>query len=327
MTTILKTHKYRKTLPRLTSLLACCALFSCASYTKIPQPDRGEISIAVEGKLLWLKQSLFVGQFYDDDRFELLHSRHFDELTYLRTLEGETIFPPPETGIVPAGTRVRVETIAWPTSKTVFDRPLYTPRYTTWVYLRVGRDRGETQFERPKKHILLIPGGIPDRDTFTQWFDTYFTEDDPNQWISQLPPQQRDGVLQKHPVVGMDYESLTAAMGYPDRIVREQQESGATSQTVEVAIFGATSVVLQDSIVTRVRTPAHENASSDALPPKAPAEPQDATHTQTQTDHEGSHTVSQPSPETSDALPATDSKKPTQEDSQDEPDLNDPLMP
>ena len=305
-----------------------CTLMSCASYTKIPQPDRGEISFAVEGKLLWLKQSLYVGQFYDDDRFELLHSRHFDELTYLRTLEGETIFPPPENGIVPAGTRVRVEQIAWPTAKTVFDRPLYTPRYTTWVFLRVGRDRGETRFERSKKHILLIPGGIPDRETFSQWFDTYFSEDDPNLWISQLPPEQRDGVLQKRAVVGMDYESLTAAMGYPDRIVREQQTNSTATQTIEVAIFGATSVVLEDGVVTRLRSPEHESAlPKTSAPNEAQTEPQDSSKAgPTDEASPGAERADQPpkapnsKTESTPQTPATDQKS-------DDDTAVDPLMP
>jgi hypothetical protein len=241
-------------------ILFLYGLTSCASYTKIPEPDRGELSFAVEGELLWLTQSLYVGQFYDDDRYELLYPRRFDELTYLRSLEGEVIAPPPEQGIVPAGTRVRVEKISWPTGKTVFDRPLYTPRYATWVFLRVGRDRGQTTFERPKKHILLIPGGIPDRDTFTKWFDTYFSEDDPNTWIHYLPRDQRQGVLDKRPVTGMNYETLTAAMGYPDRITRDQKKSTAGNTTVEVAIYGAISVVLENGTVIRVSDPARKES-------------------------------------------------------------------
>ena len=65
----------------------------CPNYTNIPDVARGEIDAAREGQLLWLKQSLYVGQFYDDDRYELVYPRHFNDLNYLRTVEGDSISP------------------------------------------------------------------------------------------------------------------------------------------------------------------------------------------------------------------------------------------
>lgn len=229
---------------------------ACPDYAVIAQPERAEIAAVREGNLLWLKQSLYVGQFYDDDRFRLVYPRRFEELTYLRTVEGDIITPPPADGIIPAGTRVRIERVDWPTGDAVFRRPLYTPRYATWVILRVAQDRGDTLLERDQKHILLLPGGIPDKRTFDAWLDAYLGVDDPNPWIRNLAPKVRTGVLKKTPVVGMDYEALNAAMGYPDRITRDRdpQNPGAT---LEVAIFGATSVVLRDGKVVRVSDPHH----------------------------------------------------------------------
>jgi hypothetical protein len=206
---------------------------ACASYTVIPEGPRAAIDEAHTGELLYLKQSMYAGRFYDDDRFRLVHPRRFAELTYLLNAEGEAIPPPPSDEIIPAGTRVRVEKIEWPDGDAVFRRPLYTPRYTTWILLRVARERGSsTTIERDERHIMLLPGGISDQDTFEQWFTASLTAEDPNPWLLSLPEAQQQGIEQKKPVPGMSYEALTSALGFPDRLTREDRDGG----TVEVAV-------------------------------------------------------------------------------------------
>ena len=255
------------------ALIACTAVVvvvsgaaGCASYTAIPDADRARINTQHDGKLMWLKQSLFVGKFYDDDRFELLHPRRFEELTYLQTNEGEAIKPPAATGIIPAGTRVRLERIEWPTGEAVFRRPLYTPRYTTWIYMRVGRDRGDTLLERDGRQILLLPSGVSDEKAFDGWLAQTLGESDPNPWIRSLPRDQQLGVTQKRPVVGMAYEALTAALGFPDRITRRLVNDGGKSRTLEIAIYGAESIVLDNGVVMRVDDPQGRPVSRDAAP-------------------------------------------------------------
>lgn len=232
---------------RLSTLVASALLLStaCPSYTVIPDADRAAVDDAYTGQLLWLKQSMYVGPFYDDDRFKLLHPRRFEELTYLRTLEGEPITPPPAEGVVPAGTRVRIERIEWPTGEAVFRRPLYTPRYTTWVFMRVARDRGDTTLERDHRHVLLLPAGIGDQETFDQWFTSALSTEDPNPWLASLPDNERAAILEKRAVVGMDYDALTAALGFPDRVSSEGPNR-------EIATYGPTTIVMEDGKVVRV---------------------------------------------------------------------------
>lgn len=208
-----------------------------------------------DGKLYWLQQSMYVGQFYDDDRYRLLDPHRFEQISYLRTAEGDVLAPPPADGILPAGTRVRVERVAFPTGDNVFRRPLYTPRYTTWVYLRVARDRGDITLEHDRRHVLLLPAFLSDQPSFDQWFDAVLSDDDPNPRIRALSDEHRRGVDTKTPMEGMTYETLTMAMGFPDRISGEVQERDGRSMTVEVAIYGAVSVVLEDGKVVRVSRP------------------------------------------------------------------------
>jgi len=275
---------------RAASLLALVAVLAgsplgslgCASYAKIPDVQRDRINAAHDGQLVWLKQSLYVGAFYDDDRYQLVHPNRFDALTYLKTAEGDPILPKPPEGIIPAGTRVRIERIEWPTGEAIFRRPLYTPRYTTWIFLRVARDRGDTTFERDKKHILLMPSGVGDEGAFESWLARTFSTTDTNPWIRSLPREQQLGLAQKRAVIGMHYDALTSSMGFPDRITRRQVDDGGSLRTVEIAVYGPLSVVLDNGVVARVddlqgrdsdNGAARHSTPTDEPPVPLPADP------------------------------------------------------
>ena len=46
------------------------------------------------------------------------------------------------------------------------------------------------------------------------------------QWASTLPPKVQEAIAEKRPDVGMDREEILAAMGRPDRKVRERDADG-----------------------------------------------------------------------------------------------------
>jgi hypothetical protein len=238
----------------------------CPSYTQIPEGTQQRIQEIRDGQLLWLKQSMYAGEFWDDDRYRLLSPRAFEEIGYLQTPEGEPLPPPPADSVVPAGTRVRVERVAFPTGDQVFRRPLYTPRYTTWVFLRVGKTRGDTRFEHEKRHVLLLPAYLNGEESFDRWFEAALVEADPNPWIRSLAPEQRLGIEHKRAVVGMGYDALTTALGFPDQLTRRKVDKDGGEQTVEVAVYGATSVVLEDGVVVRVDDPRRRQRDEAAAP-------------------------------------------------------------
>jgi|SRR5579871_5465316 len=55
------------------------------------------------------------------------------------------------------------------------------------------------------------------------------------QWVDTLPPEIQKAIEEKHPAVGMDREMVLAALGKPDRKVREK---GADGAEVEDWIYG-----------------------------------------------------------------------------------------
>ena len=257
----------------------------CANYSVIPDDARARLNEAHEGELLYVKQSLYAGRFYDDDRYRLVHPRRFEELTYLLNAEGEAIAPPPADEIIPAGTRVRIERIEWPEGDAVFRRPLYTPRYTTWIFLRVARGTGsEVTMERNERHVLLLPGGIDDEGMFNSWFQAALSSTDPTPWLRTLNDAQRVAIAQKKPAKGMTYEALTSALGFPDRISQRQQDGAA----VEVGTWGALSVVLRDGLVESWSSPSSSSLPSEPPPSSPPSSPSSSS--------EPSSSPSEPSP-------------------------------
>jgi hypothetical protein len=55
------------------------------------------------------------------------------------------------------------------------------------------------------------------------------------QWVESLPPEIQKAIQDKQPVVGMDHEMVLAAMGRPDRKVREK---GSDGSEIEDWIYG-----------------------------------------------------------------------------------------
>ncbi|MBL93360.1 MAG: hypothetical protein CMH56_16290 [Myxococcales bacterium] len=229
-------------------------LLGCQGHTKLKGNEQASIKANLEGQALWLHQSLFAGQFYDDDRYQLVHPRRFDNLTYLKNAEGEIISPPPAQSVIPTGTRVRVEKIEFPTQNNIIKRPLFTPRYTPWIYLRVAKARGDTLMERDHIHILLPPGGLTSQKAFEMWFTSILNSEDPNPWLNKLGSAFREAIFTKRPAMGMDHRALTAAMGMPDRLLQKpSQKVGGTS--TDVAIYGAMSIVLENGRVVKISDP------------------------------------------------------------------------
>jgi hypothetical protein len=50
------------------------------------------------------------------------------------------------------------------------------------------------------------------------------------QWVKTLPPEMQQAIQDKHPVVGMDHEMVIAAVGRPDKKVRERDDDGLETE-------------------------------------------------------------------------------------------------
>ena len=50
------------------------------------------------------------------------------------------------------------------------------------------------------------------------------------QWMETLPPEIQTAIAERRPAIGMDHEMVLAALGRPDRKVREKQPDGSESE-------------------------------------------------------------------------------------------------
>ncbi len=230
----------------------------CPHYTPLGEATRTRLADQYAGEDRYLAQSVYAGPFYDDDRYVMWHARKFEQLGHLRTPEGRVWVPPPATSIVPAGRKVRIDRIEFPTGDVVFGRPLFTPRYSTWVWLSLADEAGHFDDDAPARHVMVLPEGIPDREVFDQWLDAWLTPTDPRPWLDGLSDERRAAVAQKRVLVGMDYRTLVAAWGHPDRLTEDQLPT--TAETLEVAVYGPTAVILRDGRVDRVSSGAVSDA-------------------------------------------------------------------
>lgn len=238
--------------------MSACVVTACASYTKLTVPQRTAVQQRTVGKTLWLTQSLYGGFFYDDKRYRLAHPKPFGQLHALKTADGYTILPPPHDDIVPAGTRVRVERIRWPTPGNICAAPLYTPKRLTWVVVRMALDRGHVTLWREKPYIMLVPRHVQTQAAFMAWFNGLFTATDPNPWLDGLPESLQRGIAVKQPVAGMDERALRAALGPPDRVETDQADAA------RVRRYNTWRVTLRQGRVTEVKA---------VKQPKPPGEP------------------------------------------------------
>ncbi|MGH9717811.1 MAG: hypothetical protein ACRD4R_13945 [Candidatus Acidiferrales bacterium] len=84
-------------------------------------------------------------------------------------------------------------------------------------------------------------------------------------WVDALPPKFRNAIKQHQAVVGMNHEMVIAAMGLPDKKVRQWDEQG---RETEDWIYGlppspSTFVTFEGASVVRVKNYAMEDASMD----------------------------------------------------------------
>lgn len=149
-------------------------LFSGSCVTHVQRPV---MSQNWSGQSYWVKKSLYAGFFYDDDRYGLVSPEPFEKLTYLKSIAGDLILPPPSTEMISIGTRVQIQKIEWPTEQNIIKRPLLTPRFLPWIYLTIALDRGAfVTLNRKLTYIMLVPEEIRSEKALADWFSNYFSK-------------------------------------------------------------------------------------------------------------------------------------------------------
>jgi len=117
--------------------------------------------------------------------------------------------------------RIHLEVGGMPTMTTTPDKPVNTNVGAT-LYLDFDKPLPEMTPEDLEQHL----SGLID---FSKKHSAAV------QWVESLPPEIQQAIQDKQPVVGMDHEMVLAAMGRPDRKVREK---GTDGTEIEDWIYG-----------------------------------------------------------------------------------------
>lgn len=160
----------------------------------------------------WLTTTLNAGNFYEDDRYELIDYRPFWVIDDVRGTDGRTIFPKKSERFIPLGTLVQVVDILYPSQKPFTQRPQGAPADNILVMMRVAKERGRVTMFHEKLHVLIVPKSVKN-DEINTYLKRFLSMKDPNRWLLQQQSHLQNNIFIKRPVLGMKRPHLISALG------------------------------------------------------------------------------------------------------------------
>ncbi len=199
----------RKALLSLAPLVPLLAL-ACKTVTlQIPEADQVRAERELSGQQRFLRVAVYVGPLWRDTDKLLVTDRPSSEIDIVEEPNGKPIFPPKPERILPPGTPMKIRDIEFPSTFTVNQRVLVSPRYCPWVYLSVAGDQ--------RSYVIVLPQEVKSFEDVRLELERYLTPDDPSPALAALPPDVRDLVLKKEVGPGMSARALEMAWGLPER--------------------------------------------------------------------------------------------------------------
>lgn len=196
----------------------------CASHTKVPDSDRLRLERALPGRTFYLRHAMYVGPFWAHGDKRLLSDGVPGEIPWVVNPAGVPIPPGDPTGVVKAGTRVRIKKLELPTGYNVTTRDPFGPRYNPWLYLDV---EGLPAGGQP---VLLLARDVQSYDQVMAEIDRWLSSEDLTPALAQLSPEVRAAVDEKRLVEGMPSEAVAMAWGYPERKEMQPSPEGRREQ-------------------------------------------------------------------------------------------------
>lgn len=201
---------------RLVVVLLALLGAGCKSHTQIAPEDRASLEQTLTGPEAnrFLRVSMYVTPFFGDASKRLLTPYPPEDVLLLNDTQGKTIHPGRIEATLPAGSKVRIRQVEFPTAWAVTERILYTPRTWPWVYVDVeGAPKGLPL-------VLVLPPHLQKREEFLAEVDRYLSSQDPTSKINAFPEPVREAIRQKKTVQDMPAEALEMAWGFPETIQR-----------------------------------------------------------------------------------------------------------
>ena len=212
----------------LTSLVAALAsaFFGCVSHTQLPAEDRAQLERDLSGRSSekFLKLSYYVTPFFGDATKRLLSPVPPEEVRLLNHPDGTPVNPGAVEKVLPAGRKVRILKVEFPTSWVVTERVPYTPRTQPWVYLQVADEPTLDPF------ILVLRPGIKTQDEFFADLGRFLADQDPSTVMDAWSNAVKDAIRTKTAVSDMPSQALEMAWGYPE-IIKVELDGDKRNET------------------------------------------------------------------------------------------------
>ncbi len=188
-----------------------CFLGCITTQVYVPSEARPGIIRQLEGEDRFMKVSFFVTPFFGDASKKLLSPVQPDQLRLLENTDATPIHPGAVEKVFSAGTLVRIKKVEFPTSFTMTERMLMTPRTLVWVYLDVG---GTPKAAPP--YVLVLRPGLGDETELMSEVALYLGKEDPSSRLALFSDPVREAVVYKRAILDMPAEALEMAWGYPE---------------------------------------------------------------------------------------------------------------
>lgn len=238
-------------------LVLALAAAACATPTVLSSYQRSQVELRYKGQPRELKSSMYVAPFFRDASRRLLSLDPPGEVELLVTPEGKPIPPGDALEVLPAGTRVTVLDVAFPTRWSTLTRPLMTPRDRPWLELAV-----EGRPTSPAYVIPLRPDVKSDDDVAAE-LDKILSKEDVAARVKALPPPDQLAVRTKQLAVGLSTQALELAFGTPAlRKIYGQGSSVAEDWTWKSDAGVVRSAHVKDGQVVSVELPPAKVAAS-----------------------------------------------------------------
>ncbi len=207
-----------RALQRRLLFLPLLLTLACAT-TPLDGRERHLLGLRYIGNRYALKQSFDVAPFFRDDSRRLLSRQPPGEVELVVAPSGKAIAPGPKLEVLPAGTRIRVLEVSFPTRLTSFGRPWLTPRERIWVELAVdGRPVSPS-------YVLLLRPDIATEEEVIREVERLLTPQDLASELAGLSAADQEAVRTRVLAPGMTKRGLELAMGPPYQ--QKVQGSGA----------------------------------------------------------------------------------------------------
>lgn len=219
----------------------------CASQTPLSAEDRTKLQRDLTtgpSAVRYLQASSYVTPFFGDASKRLLTPYPPEEVRLLNDTRGNPINPGAVQAMAPAGTKVRVLKVEFPTAWVMAERVLYSPRTQPWVYLDVeGVPPGPPV-------ILVLPPQLKTNEDVRAELDRHLAEHELTPRLTKFQPRFQEAIRQKKVLEYMPEAAVQMSWGPPERIRRTLDGTQVHQEWIYPG--EKRRVFITDGLVTRV---------------------------------------------------------------------------